>query len=598
MTQLAVWAPLPERVTAIVDGQPVPTEPIGGGWWATADVIVAPGTRYAWELDGGAPRPDPRSPRQPSGLDGPSEVVDHGAFAWSDRGWRSAPLGSLVLYELHIGTFTPHGTFDAALEHLDHLVELGVNAIEVMPVATFPGSRGWGYDGVHLYAPHEAYGGPDGFKRFVDGCHSAGIAVVLDVVYNHLGPLGNHLAEFAPYFTDRVTTPWGSAVNLDGPGSDEVRRFLLDNAVQWLRDYHVDGLRLDAVHALQDESATSFLGDLRREVHALAASCERPLVVIAESDRNDPRLVEPPDVGGDGIDAMWCDDLHHSIHVAVTGERDGYYEDFDGSASEVADILRHGYRYRGQHSMHRRRRHGRPLSDATPRDRLVAFAQNHDQVGNRALGERLSHLVEPQRLFGAATVVLLGPAVPLLFQGEEWAASTPFQYFTDHPDDELARAVGEGRRAEFAAFGWDPESIPDPQDPGTWLRSCLRWSERAREPHATVLAWYRRLVALRRAEPDLRDPRADRIEVAADDAAGWVLVRRGAVCIAAQLGRGAHVARVALPGKAIEPLLLSPGANLDGGTAVLPPGGALVVRVLDSSGEVAAQPPEHAVQPS
>src|SRR5690606_11712760 len=361
VTTLRVWAPRPRSVAAVVDGRAVPARPAGGGWWEAEVGELAPGTRYGWSLDGGPVRPDPRGARLPDGVTGPSAAVDLAAPAWGADRSRAPPLGPWVIYELHVGTFTPEGSLDAAIGRLDHLVELGVTTVEVMPVAAFPGRHGWGYDGVGLYAVHEPYGGPHALQRFVDACHRRGLAVVLDVVYNHLGPSGNHLGEFGPYLTDRAATPWGDAVNLDGPGSDEVRAFLVDNARQWLRDVHVDGLRLDAVQTLHDRSAHPFLAELAEEVAALAASLGRPLVLIAETDANDPRLVEPPEAGGLGLDAMWTDDLHHALHVALTGERGGHHLDFTGAASEVADVLAHGYRYRGRWSPSRGRRHGRPL---------------------------------------------------------------------------------------------------------------------------------------------------------------------------------------------------------------------------------------------
>ena len=527
-------------------------------------------------------------------MTGLSEIVDLAAHRWNDTGFRAPPLGSWAIYELHVGTFTAAGTFDAAVDRLDHLVDLGVTTVEVMPVAAFPGRHGWGYDGVGLYAVHEPYGGPAAFQRFVDACHGHGLAVVLDVVYNHLGPLGNHLAEFGPYFTDRVATPWGDAVNLDGPDSDEVRRFLVDNACQWLRDFHVDGLRLDAVHALHDESARPFLAELADEVAALAAAVGRPLVLIAESDRSDPRLVEPREGGGDGLDAMWADDLHHALHVALTGERDGYYEDVTGAPAEIADVIAHGYRFRGTWSPHRRRRHGRALDPATPLSRLVAALQTHDQVGNRARGDRLGHLVAAERLYAASALVLTAPHVPMLFQGEEWAASTPFLYFTDHPDPDLAEAVRQGRRREFAAFGWRPDQVPDPQDPATRDASVLAWDERARAPHADMLAWYRALLALRRTEPALRDARQAAVEATGDDAVGTVVVCRGDLVVVADVGgRGAVVELPAGPAcpdvagpsaRQPEVLLASPGSRLDGERLVLAPGGALIVRRPRSTG--------------
>jgi len=528
-----VWAPRAERVELETGGARHPMRRREGGWFE-AETDVPPGADYAFRLDGGEPLPDPRSPRQPGGVFGPSRRVDHGAFPWSDRGWQPPPLGSGIAYELHVGTFTPQGTFDAAIARLDHLVDLGVTHVELLPVAAFPGRRGWGYDGVLLYAPHEAYGGPDGLKRLVDACHRRGLAVLLDVVYNHLGPAGNHLPRFGPYFTDRHHTPWGDAVNLDGPESPEVRRFFVDNALQWLRDYHLDGLRLDAVHALLDTSAFPFLEELAREVAALERHLGRPLVLVAESDANDPWLVRSRDAGGCGLDAHWSDDFHHALHALLTGERSGYYEDFGGMAP-LARTLEAVYAYAGDYSPHRRRRQGRSAA-GLPADRFVVCVQNHDQVGNRAAGERTAHLLSPERLRVGAALLLTSPFVPLLFMGEEWAATAPFQYFTDHEDPELGRAVREGRRREFAAFGWRPEDVPDPQAEATFARSVLDWAEPERSPHREVLDWHRRLIALRRARPDLTDPRLERGAVRYDEAAGWLVVHRGATAVAVNLG--------------------------------------------------------------
>ena len=455
-----------------------------------------PGEDYWLSLDGGPLRADPRSPYQPQGVDGPSRGVDHSEFDWADHDWEGLQWPALAIYELHIGTFSAPGTFDGAIEHLDHLVELGVDAVEVMPVAEFPGTRGWGYDGVHLWAPQSSYGGPEGFKRFVDAAHARGLSVVLDVVYNHLGPAGNHLSEFGPYFTDRYSTPWGEAVNLDGPGSDGVRANICDNARMWIRDYHVDGLRLDAVHAFLDTSATHILEELASAVHVEAATLGRHVAVIAESDLNDPRLVRPVEWGGYGLDAAWSDDFHHAVHAVLTGERDGYYSDF-GSVGDIAAGWADNFVYAGRYSEHRDRRHGRAAADADPA-RFVVALQNHDQVGNRATGDRIGHGIDAGRRRAGAALTLLAPAVPLLFQGEEWAASTPFPYFTDHQDPDLAEAVRKGRRSEFAAFGWQPEDVPDPQADETFQSAILKWDERSQTQHAETLAWYKELLALRR----------------------------------------------------------------------------------------------------
>ena len=534
MHEFRVWAPGRGDVEVVVGERRVPMSRAERGWWTVTVDEAGPGCDYAFRLDGGPPRPDPRSAFQPSGIHGPSRVVDHSAFAWSDAGWRGRPLTGSVLYECHVGTFSAEGTFDGAIAHLGHLAGLGVDAIELLPVAEFSGQRGWGYDGVDLFAPHHAYGGPDALKRLVDAAHDHGLGVVMDVVYNHLGPAGNYLPEFGPYFSARYRTNWGDAVNFDGPGSDEVRRFVIDNALMWLHDYHCDGLRLDAVHAIADQSATHILEALAVEVQALAAHADRPLFLIAESDLNDPRFVRSRDAGGYGLDAAWADEWHHALHATLTGDVSGYYEDF-GPLPLLAKALRQAWVYDGTYSPHRRRVHGRPPAGLSG-GQFVVCTQNHDQVGNRAAGERSSALMSDGRLRVAAALLLTSPFVPLLFQGEEWGATTPFQYFTGHEDPELGRVVSEGRRDEFSAFGWDPDGVPDPQDPATFERSRLDWIEMGKERHAGLLAWYRRLIALRRQTPALTDPRLDLVGTECDPAGGWFVVRRGPVVVAANLG--------------------------------------------------------------
>jgi maltooligosyltrehalose trehalohydrolase len=508
-----------------------------GGWWACSVEQADPGSDYAFSLDEGPSRPDPRSAFQPQGIHGPSRVVDHAAFAWGDAGWRGVPLAGSVLYECHVGTFSADGTFDGAIKHLGYLADLGVDAIELMPVAEFSGDRGWGYDGVDLFAPHHAYGGPDGLKRLIDAAHASGLGVVMDVVYNHLGPAGNYLPEFGPYFSARHRTNWGEAVNFDGPGSDEVRRFVIDNALMWLRDYHCDGLRLDAVHAIVDHSATHILEELAVEVAALAAHAGRPLFLVAESDLNDPRFVRSRDAGGYGLGAAWADEWHHALHATLTGDTSGYYADF-GPLPLLAKALRQAWVYDGTYSRYRQRVFGRPVADLDGSQFVVA-TQNHDQVGNRAAGDRSSALMGDGRLRVAAALLLTSPFVPLLFQGEEWGAATPFQYFTGHQDPGLGAAVSQGRRGEFSAFGWDPADVPDPQDPATFERSRLDWAEIHSPRHTSLLAWYRRLIALRRQVPALTDPRLGRTETDCDCGAGWLVVRRGPVTVAANLGAAA-----------------------------------------------------------
>ncbi|MGH3317498.1 MAG: malto-oligosyltrehalose trehalohydrolase [Nocardioidaceae bacterium] len=527
MTRFEVWAPYArEGVDLVLDETRHPMTAARSGWWRTE--LEAPlGSMYSFALDGGDPLPDPRAQRLPEGPQGPAEVVDLADFAWTDDGWRGVDLAGAVLYEMHIGTFTDEGTFDAAIERLDHLVDLGVDLVEVMPVNTFPGRSGWGYDGVGLFAVHEPYGGPRGFQRFVDACHARGLGVCLDVVYNHLGPSGNHLGELGPYFTDHYVTPWGAALNLDDAGSDDVRAFVLDNVRQWLRDFHVDALRLDAVHALFDSRALPLLEEMSADVDALSDELGRPLWLIAESDRNDPRTVTPRAEGGTGLHAQWADDVHHGLHVLLTGEAQGYYGAFTGPRT-VEKVLTKVFFHDGTWSSFRGRTHGRPVDRArVPGWRFVVSLQTHDQVGNRAAGDRLSATLDPGTLACGAALLLTSACTPMLFMGEEWGASTPWQYFTDHPDPALADAVRRGRRDEFAEHGWDRGDVPDPQTDATVERSRLDWAEVGRAPHDRILAWYRALIRLRRERLDLRDPRLDQVAARHDEAAHSVVVDRG-----------------------------------------------------------------------
>jgi len=532
MTSFCVWAPRAKLAELDIYGKRQPMTAGKGGWWFT-EAAAAANTEYRFALDGGEPLADPRSPCQPRGISGSSITVDHGAFSWTDRHWQAEPLSSAIFYELHIGTFTAAGTFHAAIQRLDHLAHLGITHVALMPIAQFSGSWGWGYDGVFLYAPHHAYGEPEQLKQFVDSCHRHGLAVILDVVYNHLGPAGNHLADFGPYFTHRYATPWGAAVNFDGPGSDEVRRFFCDNALMWLRDYHFDGLRLDAVHAIIDTSAVHFLEQLACEVDILAAQTGRHLVLIAESDLNDPRIVRSREVGGYGIQAQWSDDFHHALHCVLTGERDGYYSDF-GSFADLAKAFRQAFVYDGRYSSFRDRKHGRPPSGVSGHG-FLAYLQNHDQIGNRARGERSSHLLNFGRLKIAAALVLTAPFVPMLFQGEEWGATAPFLYFTNHEDLELGRNVTEGRRREFTAFGWNPAEVPDPQARETFHRCKLQWSEVDEKLHADLLEWHWWLIQLRGQVAALSDGRLDAVEVIFDETAKWFVIKRGVVLVACNL---------------------------------------------------------------
>jgi maltooligosyltrehalose trehalohydrolase len=529
MGRLRVWAPSAKEVSTDIRGVRIPLSCSSGGWWEVETPLATHGNDYWIVLDGKKPIPDPRSPWQPYGIEGPSRFLDHSLFSWSDGAWQSPPLSAALIYELHVGTFTPEGTFEGIERSLDHLVDLGVSYIELMPVNGFPGSRGWGYDGVNLYAPHEAYGGPESLKRLLNACHRRGVGVILDVVYNHLGPTGNYLDWFGPYYTGRYKTPWGEAINFDGPGSDEVRRFFCDNALMWMRDYHFDGLRIDAVHTIFDNSALHILEQLASEVHELESQVGRHLFLIAESDLNNPRIIQRPEIGGYGIDVQWNDDFRHSLHTVLTGERNGYHGDF-GTLTDLAKVLKEVYVYDGRYSEYRHRRHGRPFRGLSGHP-FLGYLQNHDQVGNRALGERSSQLMGPGRLKIAAALILTSPFTPMLFQGEEWGASTPFQYFTDHGDPELGRAVIKGRREEFAAFGWNPEEIPDPQAPETCERSKLKWEEKSVEPHASIMEWHRRLIRLRRSLPALTDGRLDRVRTRFDEEKKWFIMARGPVTV-------------------------------------------------------------------
>jgi len=557
VTAFRVWAPAVGRAEVEVEGQRYPMSREAGppyrdwpGWWSAEAPGAAAGTDYGFRLDDGELLPDPRSLRQPFGIRGLSRTYDHSAFGWTDRRWRGGPLHGSVLYELHVGTFTPEGTFEAAIGRLDHLRDLGVHTVELMPVATFPGRRGWGYDGVNLWAVYEPYGGPDGLKRFVDACHARGLAVLLDVVYNHIGA-GNQLNAFGPYLTDAHVTPWGPAVNLDQPGSDEVRAFLIGNALMWLRDFHLDGLRLDAVHALEDHRALHFLEELAAEVQALAAWLNRELVLVAESDANNPRLVTSREAGGYGLTAQWSDDFHHAVHAAVTGERQAYYRDF-GSLAALAKTYTRVFFHDGTWSAFRGRTHGRQVDVfRLPAHRFLGYLQDHDQVGNRAVGDRISATVPADLVKVGAGLVLTGPYTPMLFMGEEWGADTPWQYFTDHIDPGLAQAVAEGRRAEFEAYGWSAADVPDPQDQATFARSKLDWAQPEREPYQGMLAWYRELIALRRARPELTDPRLDRVGADYDEDARWFVAKRGPLRVVANLGAGTHRLPLGQPGVAV-----------------------------------------------
>ena len=587
MHTFRVWGPQASKLEVLVGGKKYPLNRDADDWWSGDVQAAGPGTDYQFVIDDGNPIPDPRSQWQPYGVNGPSRLVNHAAFSWTDKHWRARPLGSSLLYELHIGTFTPKGTFLSAIEKLDYLVDLGVTHIELMPIGEFSGDWGWGYDGVDLYAPHHCYGTPDDLKTLVNTCHEKGLAVLLDVVYNHLGPTGNYLSQYGPYFTDAYNTPWGSAVNLDHKGSYETRRFFADNALMWLRDYHIDGLRLDAIHALFDKSAVNFLEFLSCEVELLSSHTGRPFVLIAESELNDPRIVTPREANGYGIDAQWSDDFHHGIHTVLTGELNGYYEEY-GSIGQLAKSLQDVFIFDGCYSPHRDRMHGRPVEGLSAHH-FLGYSQNHDQVGNRAQGERLSQLVSVGKQKIAAALVLTSPFVPMLFQGEEFGASTPFQYFTHHEDADLGQKVSEGRRSEFKAFGWTPDQVPDPQAVSTFQNSKLRWEEIAAEPHASMLRWYKDLIALRRECSALTDGRLWQVDVEFDEEARWLVMTRGSIQVVCNFSSKSQQIPIEVTGSQV--LSSAEGWKIEGKKIQLPPESVVITRA-----QTAASPTYHFAQ--
>jgi maltooligosyltrehalose trehalohydrolase len=528
--RFTVWAPFSPRVELVLEKEAgdraVEMDPRDDGYHAASVDGLSERARYWLRLEPGSLLADPASLWQPEGVRGPSALVNSSAWDWSDQGWNGVPLQDLVIYELHVGTFTREGTFDAVIPRLDELRELGVTAIELMPVGQFPGSRNWGYDGAFPYAAQDSYGGPAGFQRLVDACHARGLAVVLDVVYNHVGPEGNHLAELGPYFTQSYRTPWGRGLNFDGPGSDHVRRYFIENAVFWLDDLHVDALRVDAIHGIVDMTARPFLLELVEAVDDLAAKSGRKLHLIAESHLGDARVVRPRELGGLGFAAQWTDDFHHALHAALTNERAGYYADF-GSLAHLAKAFTHGFVYTGQFSRYWGRRHGSSTA-GLPATRFVVYAQNHDQVGNRALGERLSTLVGFEELKLVAGVLLLSPFVPLFFMGEEYGEESPFHYFVSHSDPDLVESVRAGRREEFAAFAW-AEEPPDLRDEQTFLRSKLSPDRRHEGRHDLLWRLYRELLLLRRERPSLANLSKTDVAAWPDEEARLLLVVRCSV---------------------------------------------------------------------
>ena len=570
-TQFRVWAPERDSVELHIVAprdERIAMQKTETGYHE-ATVECGEGTRYFYVI-GENDRPDPASRFQPEGVHGPSEVVGQ-EFDWTDKGWKGVPLQDYVVYELHVGTFTEEGTFDAMIPRLDELKALGVTAVELLPVAQFPGARNWGYDGTYVSAAQDSYGGPRALKRLVDACHQRGLAIVLDVVYNHLGPEGNYLGEYGPYFTDRYKTPWGLALNFDGPRSDDVRWYFVHSALQFVDEFHFDGLRVDAVHAIVDHSAEPFLQDLCTAVHKRAEELGRTIVMIAESDLNDPRVITPPEEFGMGFDTQWADDFHHSLHTLLTGEQDGYYSGFPVKPSNLARVLTTGYLYTGQHSVYRGRKYG--LEPKT-RDgaQFVVSIQNHDQVGNRMMGDRLASIVSYDQARLAAAATILSPFVPMLFMGEEYGEKRPFQYFTSHSDPALIEAVRNGRRSEFDDFAWQGEA-PDPDDEETFNRSKIDWSARERGEHQSMWNFYKELLRLRRDTPALRDLSLDNVRAHADDEKKVLIVERGDVLVAFNFSDATQT--VSAPQGSWN-ALLDTGSKIGGGSMTLPPHGFAV----------------------
>ncbi len=585
LAPFVVWAPLPATVDLTIkpvgaaEARTVAMERDDEGWWRPVEPLPDSGVAesdYGFRLNGAETvLPDPRSRRQPDGVHGWSRTFDPDRFDWTDETWTGRQLAGGVIYELHVGTFTPEGTLTAAIDRLDHLVRLGVDFVELMPVNAFNGTHNWGYDGVCWYAVHEGYGGPLAYQQFVDACHARGLAVIQDVVYNHLGPSGNYLPQFGPYLSSGGSV-WGSSLNLDGENSDEVRTYIIDNALMFLTDYHVDGLRLDAVHALHDSRAVHILEELNIEVSARSAFLGRPLPLIAESDLNDPRLITAREGGGYGLTAQWSDDFHHALYVSLTHDTSGYYADFD-SMEALGKVFTDGFFHTGTRSSFRQRSHGHPIDTfRTPTWRLVVYSDNHDQIGNRAAGERLSAKISPAQQGLAALVTLLSPFTPMIFMGEEWGATTPWQFFSSHPEPELAEAIRQGRLAEFAQMDWDVSAVPDPQDPATFAASKLDWSELSRPPHAELLDLTSRLLHIRRTYPDFTDPRFDAGRAESDDEAGWLVLERGSMILVVNFAD--RPSTVAVGRRQLSPVIVLGEAEVAGADIRLGPHSALAAQ--------------------
>jgi maltooligosyltrehalose trehalohydrolase len=585
-TRFRVWAPLASSLAVKIMSEPPRTIRMERGAGEIYEVIVqevGAGADYLYVIDDERERPDPLSRWQPQGVHGPSRVVDPAEFAWTDDEWRGLPLKDFLIYELHTGTFTPEGTFEAAIERLPHLKRLGVTAIELMPVAQFPGGRNWGYDGAYLFAPQSTYGGPNGLKRLIDACHSQGLAVVMDVVYNHLGPEGNYFGEYAPIYSESYRTPWGAALNFDGEESDGVRRFFIDNALYWLAEYHVDALRLDAIHRIIDISPRHILEEIAEEFHLEAERRGRFAWTIAESDLNDVRIIRPKGECGYGLDAQWSDDFHHSLHALVTGTTRGYFADF-GRVEDLARAITEGFVYDGRHSPFRKKSHGNS-SSARAGEQFVVFTQNHDQIANAYWGDRLASLVSLEQQKVAASLLLCAPNVPMLFMGQEWGELAPFLYFTSHTDEALGQAVREGRRAEYASYAKEEgETISalggfaDPQDPATFEQSKIDWSRPDETPHREVFRFYRELIAIRKQHPALSDCDKRRTQASFDEDGRWLAIERGGAgrpgaLLLCNLSPEAQAVRLPAPLGATWRLALWSGARQYGGArqSVAPP---------------------------
>lgn len=524
-----IWSPFTGNMEVIINGKEYLMEKNNNDWWFYRYKIKENPVDYFYVIDKSKPLPDPRSPFQPQGVHGPSRYIDHSQFNWTDSGFIPGSLSTSVIYELHTGTFTKEGTFIGCIRKLDYLKKLGITHIELMPVCEYAGTRGWGYDGVDLFAPHHSYGGPPGLKQLVNECHKKGISVILDVVYNHLGPEGNYLELFGPYFTDRYKTPWGKAVNLDGPYSHEVRSFFIDNALMWLKDYHIDGLRIDAVHSLHDISALHFLEELADNVERVGYELHKNIILIIESDLNDPRFIRKKEAGGYRINAQWNDDYHHALHSFLTGEKSGYYSDF-GLLEHIEKAWRDIYVYNGQYSIFRKKNHGRKLNTLEGSN-FVVYSQNHDQTGNRVKGDRLHFLISCEKIKLASALILTSPFIPMIFQGEEWCNSSPFLYFTDFQDMDLGKNVKEGRQKEFSEFGWDPEDVLDPQKEEAFIRSKLKWEEQATGYHKSILAWYKKLIKLRMEYRSLSTGNCSSIKTRFSEEHKWLYIIRNEISI-------------------------------------------------------------------